>query len=155
LKRRACGVIGWYAAAIGVAVAVTIVPVVCAVSTRGQGVIRPVVGFVPSTTPPADEAKRVLFVTEPLGARVFRDGVDLGFAPLTIDVAPGQVAKLEIRREGYKSEIKTLDGSQPKVLVKLDKTEGPRPRGSAAPPESPAAGPVPIGGGEIVNPWAK
>jgi tRNA A-37 threonylcarbamoyl transferase component Bud32 len=111
---------------------------------------------VPSAPPPAVvEPKHVLIATEPLDAHVFRSGVDLGSPPLTVDVMPGQIAEIEIRREGYKPQTKTLDGTQPKVTLKLEKHRGARPRPAAEsePRPAPAAQPPSLGGGEIVNPW--
>jgi hypothetical protein len=86
--------------------------------------------------------------------------MDLGSPPLTIDVAPGQVAEVEIHRDGYKPQKKTLDGSQQKVTLKLDKIPGARPRSgsgarpaTASDPARPAG--AAIGGSEIVNPWGR
>jgi eukaryotic-like serine/threonine-protein kinase len=114
---------------------------------------------VQSALPPV-EPKHVLIATEPRDAHVFRNGVDLGAPPLTIDVAPGQIAEIDIQREGYKPQKKTVDGSQQKATFKLDKIPGARPRsGSGARPagaSDPArpAGPA-MGGSEIVNPWGR
>jgi len=169
---------GLWAGLAGVVAAVAIVAAIFAKSTLStasfrtapgpepaaappQGIVQPVVLPTASAqpAPPPVEAKHVLVVTEPLDARVFRDGVDLGSAPLTVDVAAGQVAAIEIRREGYKPQTKTLDGSKQKVTFKLEKIPGARPRSGAGRPaadtEPRPAQPPAMGGGEIVNPWAR
>jgi eukaryotic-like serine/threonine-protein kinase len=134
------------------------------VVARVQGIAPTAVSLTASAQPAPLPAppKHVLIATEPIDAHVFRNGVDLGAAPLTIDVAPGQVAEIEAHHEGYKSQARVLDGQQPKVSLKLDKIAGARPRPApaarpAAEPEparpSPASQPPAMGGSEIVNPW--
>jgi hypothetical protein len=121
-----------------------------------------------ATSPPpaAPEPKHVLFASEPLDARIFQDGHDIGAPPITIDVPVGQKVTLEVRRDGFKNQLVTLDGSEKKVkinLVRVPTVGGKRP----APPSRPSPGadpggaktpqpaPPALGGGEIVNPWAK
>jgi serine/threonine-protein kinase len=107
---------------------------------------------------PAPEIKHVLFASEPLDSHVFQNGHDLGAPPLTVDVPQGQKVSVEVRREGYKSQTLTLDGSEAKMKVKLEKVAAaPRPAPPRRPsePQRPATPSSTIGGGEIVNPWAK
>jgi serine/threonine-protein kinase len=132
---------------------------------RVQGMAPTAVSFAAPVqpAPPAPvEVKHVLIATEPLDSHVFRDGADLGSAPLTVDVAAGQIAQIEIRREGYKSQTKALDGTQAKVTLKLEKTPGARPRSgpgarpaAESEPRPAPAQPPSMGAGEIVNPWAR
>jgi serine/threonine-protein kinase len=120
----------------------------------------------PLPTPAAPEARHVLFASEPLDSHVFHDGQDLGAPPITIDVPVGQKVTVEVRREGYKTQLVTLDGNEKKVktnLVRVPVAGGGRRPGAARPQGAepatpkPAAGQPPptLGGGEIVNPWAK
>jgi serine/threonine protein kinase len=105
------------------------------------------------------EPKRVLLSSEPLDAHFFQGGRDLGSPPLAVSVPSGQSVSVEARREGFKPETVLLDGSEKSVTVRLVKIPGPRPpasRPAHGPTTStPRASPTPIGGGEIVNPWAK
>ncbi|HEX3777209.1 MAG TPA: serine/threonine protein kinase, partial [Polyangiaceae bacterium] len=103
-------------------------------------------------------SKEVVLATEPIDAHIFRDGADLGQSPVAISVDEGKTVELEIRRDGYKPDSITLDGSKTREVVKLDKLA----RGAVAPPRPvktktdtpPARKPKPgIGGSEIVNPW--
>jgi serine/threonine-protein kinase len=110
--------------------------------------------------PAAVEIKHVLFASEPLDSHVFQNGQDLGAPPLTVDVPSGQKVQVEVRREGFKNQTLTLDGTQLKMKVKLEKvaaasrpTAPKRPAEAAPRPASPSS--TGIGGGEIVNPWAK
>ena len=113
-----------------------------------------------SATPPAPSSKQVMLAAEPIDAHVFRDAQDLGQSPVMIPVEDGQAVSLEIRRDGYKSEKITLDGSKTREIVKLDKIarggaayHAPPPK-KAEPTAAPTKKPKPaIGGSEIVNPW--
>jgi serine/threonine-protein kinase len=128
-----------------------------------------------ATTPPAPveakavEAKHVLFGAEPIDAHLFVGDQDLGAAPRNVDVPIGETRTVEVRRDGYKTESRTIDGSQARISVKLTKLTGARPapprpvaqpskqpepaRPAAAPAPAPAA--APLGGGDIVNPWGR
>jgi serine/threonine-protein kinase len=115
----------------------------------------------PAATPAPLEVKHVLFASEPLDSHVFQNGQDLGATPLTVDVPIGQKVQVEVRRDGFKSQTLTLDGTQPKMKVKLEKVAAaPRPAPPRRTPTETAPRPASpsstgIGGGEIVNPWAK
>jgi len=109
----------------------------------------------------ASTAKPVLLAAVPIDAHVFRNGEDLGQSPVMIAVEDGQSVELEIKRDGYKTDKITLDGSKTREVVKLDKVS----RAGAVyhPPtakqtETPVATKkpkAPIGGSDIVDPWHK
>jgi len=124
-----------------------------------QVVVTPAIPPLPAPAPAAREPTRVLFASEPLDSHVFQDGRDLGASPITIDVPPGQKITIEVRREAYKPQTVVLDGVEKKVkinLVRLPIAGGKRPPRPPAEAQKPAAPPPPsLGGGEIVNPWAK
>jgi len=118
----------------------------------------------PTVAPKADDvvvSKQVVLAAEPFDAHVFRGDEDLGQSPLALEVEEGKTLELEIRRDGYKPEKISLDGSKTREVVKLDKLA----HGGAAPARpaahsAPAGGEKPakkpkstIGGSEIVNPW--
>ena len=108
----------------------------------------------------APAVRNVALAVEPLDAHVFNGTTDLGTSPVMIDVPVGGQVELSIRRAGYKTGKVTLDGSEARKVVSLDKI------GSRAVPHTVAAAktekpatPAPkkrasVGGGDIVNPWA-
>jgi serine/threonine-protein kinase len=109
---------------------------------------------------PTVTSKQVLLAAVPIDAHVFRDLEDLGQSPVLVAVEDGHSVELEIRREGYKTDKITLDGSQTRAVVKLDKLTragtGYHTPTAAKKPEASAATKKPkssIGGSEIVNPW--
>ena len=129
--------------------------------TLGNGV-DPSAARVPAlarSAAPAVASKQVLLAAVPIDAHVFRDTEDLGQSPVMVAVEDGQSVELEIRREGYKTDKITLDGTRTREVVKLDKVA----RAGAAyrpPPTRKGDTSVPtkkpkstIGGSEIVNPW--
>jgi serine/threonine-protein kinase len=171
---------GVYAGVAGVVAAVAIVVAIFAKSsssTASSTLVAPaaVPAAPPAPVPPppapvaapaaVPEAKHVLFASEPLDAHVFQNGQDLGATPVTIEVPVGTKVTVEVKREGYKPQYVTLDGAQLKVKTMLARLAGGgrRPAGhpagaepAGAPKSPPAQSPPPsLGGGEIVNPWAK
>jgi hypothetical protein len=112
-----------------------------------------------ASTRAAVAAKQVLLAAVPIDAHVFRNSEDLGQSPVIVAVEEGQSVELEIRRDGYKTDKITLDGSTTREVVKLDKLARAgasyRPASSKkAEPSAPAKKPKSaIGGSEIVNPW--
>jgi len=164
---------GVYAGVAGVTAAIMIVVGIFAKSTSSTAsdapkaitlaptmVVEPPKPLDPPPAPAPVEVKHVLFASEPLDSHVFHNGQDLGATPLTVDVPKGQRVTVEVRREGFKPQTLTLDGSEAKMKVKLDKlAAAPRPAPARRPSESaprPAnPSPTTLGGGEIVNPWAK
>ena len=119
----------------------------------------PNAAVVPAVARPVVASKQVLLAAVPIDAHVFRNGEDLGQSPVMVAVEVGQSVELEIRRDGYKADKITLDGSTTREVVKLDKLTragvGYRPTASKKPePSVPAKKPKSsIGGSEIVNPW--
>ncbi|MEO8903353.1 MAG: serine/threonine-protein kinase [Polyangiaceae bacterium] len=120
---------------------------------------RPAVNGAPVAAPPS---KQVVLAAEPSDAHVFNGATDLGQSPVAISVEEGKTIVLEIRRDGYKPEDITLDGTKLREVVKLGKL--PRAGGAAVyhPPAPKKADPnaatpkkakPTIGGSEIVNPW--
>jgi serine/threonine-protein kinase len=165
---------GVYAGVAGVTAAVMIVVGIFAKSSSSTAESALKVALAPTAVvespkpaePPAApaappvEVKHVLFASEPLDSHVFQNGQDLGAPPLSVEVPSGQKVVVEVRREGFKSQTLTLDGNQPKMKVKLDKLPAAsrpapprRPVENTPRPANPAS--TGIGGGEIVNPWAK
>jgi hypothetical protein len=163
---------GVYAGVAGVTAAIMIVVGIFAKSSSSTASDAPKATTLAPTTvveppkPPEPQAamvpevNRVLFACEPLDAHIFQNGQDLGAPPLSVDVPMGQKVTVEVRREGYKSQTIVLDGSEAKTKVKLEKvavaprpTPARRPSEPATRPASPSS--TSIGGGEIVNPWAK
>jgi len=117
----------------------------------------------PTSAVPAATSKQVLLAAVPIDAHVFRDTEDLGQSPVMVNVEDGHSVELEIRREGYKSDKVTLDGSKTREVVTLDKVTraGAAYRAVPATPKRAEAS-LPqkrpkstIGGGEIQDPWAK
>jgi serine/threonine protein kinase len=163
---------GVYAGVAGVTAAIMIVVGIFAKSSSSTASDAPKATMLAPTTvveppkPPEPQAavvpevNRVLFACEPLDSHIFQNGQDLGAPPLSVDVPTGQKVTVEVRREGYKSQTIVLDGSEAKTKVKLEKVAvAPRPAPARRPSE-PATRPASpsstsIGGGEIVNPWAK
>ena len=106
-------------------------------------------GVAPPKTP-APETVEVLLATEPLDAHVFRGKDDLGSPPMTVNVEKGQTVLFEVRRQGFKSQSVTVDGSAQKVTIKLV-AGNERARAPAKKTKSGTSWQQ----NEIVNPWAK
>ena len=108
---------------------------------------------------PAVSSKQVLLAAVPIDAHVFRNTEDLGQSPVMVTVDEGQSVDLEIRRDGYKSDKITLDGSKTREVVTLDKlaragatyrpVAGKKPEATVVAKKPKAT----IGGSEIENPW--
>ena len=119
----------------------------------------------PSATAPAAPATTtVAMEVDPDDADVFLNGASLGTSPVAIQVPDGKSVDVEVRRAGYVTREITVDGTQKKLKVKLDKAPGavvalhphaPRPAApKPAAEETPKPKPRPsLGGSEIVNPW--
>ncbi len=172
-KGRSRGRWGVYAGLAGVAAAIAIVLGIFAKSSSSTASLGPAPWETPAVQPPLEpppaattpptptpEAIHVLFACDPLDAHVFQDGHDWGPSPLTVDVPAGKKITVEVRRDGYKTETLVLDGSEKRMKVKLTRLAAPRPAAPAKkpPPDDKAQKSTPppaLGGGEIVNPWAK
>ncbi|HEY6557919.1 MAG TPA: serine/threonine-protein kinase [Polyangiaceae bacterium] len=112
---------------------------IVAVSAPGPiEVPEPVKKSAPRTTAPVSNKRSVALVLSPIDARVFRNKVDLGLMPVTIQVAPGESVAVEVRRPGYHTRKLVIDDSQRRVIVRLVRAPG-----TTAPPvkkpEAPAA----------------
>ncbi len=115
--------------------------------------------------PPAAPAKReIVMGVEPIDAHVFLGDRDMGESPVVLQVAEGESLEVEIRREGYETKKLTVDSSEERQSVKLDKIPGViakpvtkvRPKPAAKPKPKPTAKPKPkpgFGDPGIVNPW--
>jgi serine/threonine-protein kinase len=124
-----------------------------------------------ASDPVPTPAQDVILSIEPLGAHAYVGTEDLGTAPVVIKVPDGEKVEVSIKRNGYRSQTLTLDGTEPKIAVKMQRSsqgvQRPRPAaksnpaksspgtGSGNTPKSPTPSPKKkkIGGGEIVNPW--
>jgi eukaryotic-like serine/threonine-protein kinase len=174
-SRRRWGV---YAGVAGVAAAIAIVVGIFAKSSSSTASLSPPAAAVLTTPSPAPtpvtptppvtaakvDAKHVLVAADPLDAHVFLDGQDLGTPPLNLDVPVGQKLNIEVRRDGFRTQTFVVDGAQSKLKVKLvgaaPMAHGGGKPAAGKPPPDPGSKPAPaappsLGGGEIVNPWAK
>ncbi|HEX4477525.1 MAG TPA: serine/threonine-protein kinase [Polyangiaceae bacterium] len=133
--------------------------------------IAPVAVAAPAATANPPATTPVAMDVEPDDAEVFRDGTSLGTSPVIVEVPNGKSVDVEVRRDGYATQRITLDGTQQKLKVRLEKVPGATPVAhphvaghapahpavathAATPdtPSRPASKPA-IGGSEIVNPW--
>jgi len=87
----------------------------------------------------------------PADSHVFQDGKDLGSKTVSLEVEEGSSMELEIRRRGYKTKKLSVDGSQTKVSVRLERETTLIRR---KPPEDkpPVKNPR---DDEVVSPWKK
>jgi serine/threonine-protein kinase len=104
------------------------------------------------TVPTATETtvRQVVLATEPLDAVVYLDGKSIGSSPVVVDVVEGQQAKLEIRRSGYKTKEVSVDGSEGRLSVRLEKSGVGR-----YPPRAPSGKPKGSRPTDLGDPWAK
>ncbi|HKY63200.1 MAG TPA: serine/threonine-protein kinase [bacterium] len=106
---------------------------------------------------PAPEKIPVLLSVEPSDAKIFQDDKDLGKSPVLLQLEKGSKVELVVRREGYKIQAVTIDGSQDKVAVNLEKEGRANPRPSGNPRPKASNGPKtpkPKGSSEeIYIPW--
>jgi serine/threonine-protein kinase len=106
---------------------------------------------------------QVVLAVEPLTAHVFQGDKDLGSSPVVVQVPEGEKVDVEVRQEGYKPQMLSLDGSKQKLSISLEalkqrpappaRPAAPKPAAAAEEHKKPRPG-AQIGGGEIVNPWA-
>ena len=121
--------------------------------------------FAPGSAPPPapqpqnerPSAKRVQVVvgTEPADAHLFRGKQDLGPSPIVLSLSPGEPEVLVARREGYLDARVSINGEEPRSIVRLERIPSPS---SAARPKNEAGKPRAkkkpgMGSSEIVNPW--
>jgi serine/threonine-protein kinase len=106
----------------------------------------------PSAAPGSGDTtvRQVVLATEPLDALVYLDGKSIGSSPVVVDVVEGQQARLEIRRTGYKTKEVSVNGSEGRLSVRLEKATNSRalPRSSATKGNSATQS-------ELGDPWAR
>jgi len=95
---------------------------------------------VTAAAAPVAPTMTVMLAADPLDAHVFRGDEDLGQIPLLIQLRPGQVERLTLRRAGYKPRELVLDGSETRFAIPLEKLPGP----TAAPNAPALAAPQPV-----------
>jgi serine/threonine-protein kinase len=125
-------------------------------SLVADSVVAPVVPATSSVNPGSAAAvnapaeTEVVISVEPPDAKVTRDGRDLGALPTALRLKPGETAVLEVTHAGYKPQTVTLDGSQPRMLVRMERVAPKAGKG-------PATKPPPQGGspGDFQDPFLK
>jgi tRNA A-37 threonylcarbamoyl transferase component Bud32 len=111
-------------------------------SVNGSSAAAVNVAPAPAPAAAAAEAHEVFFSVEPSDAKVTRDGNDLGPMPTSLRLKAGESAALVVTRGGYKTQTVTVDGSQPRMLVKMERASTKPAKGAPKPPAAapPAAG---------------
>jgi serine/threonine-protein kinase len=66
----------------------------------------------------------VALVLAPIDAHVFDGHDDLGTMPISIQLGQGEVATVEVRREGFTSQQVLIDGTRSKLIVQLEPVPG-------------------------------
>ena len=102
-----------------------------------------------ASAPPVVESHEVLISAEPSDAKVTRDGTDLGALPTSLRVKTGEPVTLVVARAGFKTQSVVLDGTQPRMLVKLEKVQA-KPKPPSARPAQPSSAP-----GDFQDPFLK
>jgi serine/threonine-protein kinase len=87
-----------------------------------------------SPPPPPPSSKKIELTVDPADARVFKDGKELE-KPWKLEVEPGKSVEIGVHREGYKTKKVTLDDSQEKVTVHLERDVKP-PHPPIPPPDA-------------------
>jgi hypothetical protein len=81
--------------------------------------------------------REVALILAPIDAHVFQGGKDLGAMPVSVRVAAGEVAQIEVKRQGFFTRKVKIDGRKARVIVRLTPIPGMKP---AVPvPETPEA----------------
>jgi tRNA A-37 threonylcarbamoyl transferase component Bud32 len=156
---------GVYAGVAGIATAVGLVLLILARSatthaTAPAEIVRSVDAVTSSasatpsataTATPTPTTTQVLVSVEPMDAKVARDGLDLGALPIALTLKQGESATLTIAHAGYKPQTVTVDGSEPRVAVKMDRAGKGKPASSVRP----ATAPAPTGIGDFQDPFLK
>ena len=162
-----------YAGLAGVLAAVAIVIAIFAQSSAGRAtqvdhnpipsLVPPTVSAAPSAEVKRDEAhmvREVVLAAQPLDAHGFFGDEDLGQSPIVVGVPESTKKVIEIRRAGFATKAVTLDGSEGRITVVLDKKSARVDNSRANTPakngkqtKTPHSGST-IGGGEISDPWA-
>lgn len=66
----------------------------------------------------------VALVLSPIDAHVFDGNDDLGTMPISIQLGQGEVATVEVRREGFASQRTLIDGTRSKLIIQLEPIPG-------------------------------
>jgi serine/threonine-protein kinase len=66
----------------------------------------------------------VALVLSPIDAHVFDGKDDLGTMPISIQLEQGDVATVEVRRDGFASQKAVIDGSRSKLIIQLEPLPG-------------------------------
>ncbi len=75
----------------------------------------------------------VLVGVDPADARVSNGKHDLGTSPIAVEVPRGETLELSVSRPGYKPKKLKLDGSQARLVVRLEPNAKPQPTGGFSP----------------------
>jgi eukaryotic-like serine/threonine-protein kinase len=84
--------------------------------------------------------REVALVLAPIDAHVFQGGKDLGAMPVSLHLTAGEVAQVEVKRQGFFTRKVKIDGRKARVIVRLTPIPGMKP---AVPvPETPESAPA-------------
>ena len=109
---------------------------------------------VPDPAPPEPEARDVIVITSPLDAMVSSEGTDLGHQPI-VKVPQGKSVTVSVTRANYLPQTVSLDGAEPKVIVKLvPVARGKAPKGAVG-GTSPTTTSAPRPSDVLGDPWRK
>lgn len=165
-----------YAGVAGVLAAVGIVVAIFAQSSSGRATqtqhnnsastLAPAISTpesAPSVAGPHEEtksARQVVIAVQPIDAHAFAGDRDLGTSPVLVDVGETASAQIEVRKPGYVTKTLTLDGSEGRLTVvlekKLTRVNANRPAlDSRAGKRTKGSRIGNLSGGEISDPWAR
>ncbi len=162
-----------YAGLAGVLAAVAIVVAIFAQSSAGRATqvdhslksptVPPQAPAVPNVEARHDDVhaiRQVVLATQPIDAHGFIANVDLGPSPIVVDIPEATTKVIEIRRAGFASKSVTLDGSEGRLSVLLDKNSGRLDNAHSLPAnknskrDNSSHSNSTMGGGELSDPWA-
>ncbi|MFO0678621.1 MAG: serine/threonine-protein kinase [Polyangiaceae bacterium] len=104
---------------------------------------------IAAPTPAKSESTTVLVGVEPSDARVARGKDDLGTSPIAVDVKKGESVELSFARPGFKAKKLRIDGTQSRVVVRLEANAKP----VASPPPAPTVVHPPTLAPGLDYPW--
>jgi hypothetical protein len=82
-------------------------------------------------------AAALVLQTDPTGARVRRDMLDLGNTPLPLTIPRGERWTIEVSASGYETRLVTVEGGQPSLTIHLERDARANRGAAAAPPIQP------------------
>ena len=109
----------------------------------------------PSAAPASAVVRQVLVSVLPVDATITRDGQSIGTSPVALSLGSGEAASLTVSHKGFKDKTVSVDASQPKVIVKLERDFGPATGGGGAAKPRPPAGGAGAGIDDVGDPFAK